>query len=312
MNSMLVAVRVVAPMAMIMGVGVLTRLTGVTDRDTMKKVDSIIFKVFMSALMFYNVVQTDLTGVFRSGYIIYGATGLLVLTGIALFLVPRLVSSAPAAASLGQALVRSNYILFGSSVAQNLYGEGNVGILMLMGAVVLPMFNILGTVILEFGRSEKTQLWKMVKSVLLNPNVVAAILGIAVNLSGISLPGMVLDVIGDLGGLASPLSFLSLGVSLNLAAIHRNGRLLSLGLLLRLVIIPAFALVPAGLLGFHGQQMCALMILFAAPVAVSSYPMAVAMGADGELAGQLVAFSTALSLITIFGWTAALSGLGLL
>lgn len=312
MNSMLVAVRVVAPMAMMMGVGVIMRLTGVADRDTMKKVDSIIFKVFMSALMFYNVIRTDLTGVLRSGYIAYGAVGLLVLTGIALFVIPRLVSSAPSAASLGQAIVRSNYILFGAAVAQNLYGEGNVGILMLMGAVVLPLFNVLSTVILEFGRSEKIKLWKLVKSVLLNPNVVAAILGIAVNLSGISLPGMVLDVIGDLGALASPLSFLSLGVSLNLAAIHRNGKLLSLGLLLRLVIIPVFALIPAALLGFHGQQMCALMILFAAPVAVSSYPMAVAMGADGELAGQLVAFSTALSLITIFGWTAVLSGFGLL
>ena len=74
----------------------------------------------------------------------------------------------------------------------------------------------------------------------------------------------------------------------------------------------AVMLAGAYFLGFQGQQMCALMVLFAAPVAVSSYPMAVALDADGELAGQLVAFSTLFSLVTIFGWTALLSALSVL
>ena len=52
------------------------------------------------------------------------------------------------------------------------------------------------------------------------------------------------------------------------------------------------------------------MILFAAPVAVSSYPMAVAMGADGDLAAQLVAYTTILCLPTIFLWTLLLNSMG--
>ena len=55
MNSLIVAINVVLPMAMMMGVGVIMRLTRVTDRDTMKKVDKIIFNVLMSVLMFYNI-----------------------------------------------------------------------------------------------------------------------------------------------------------------------------------------------------------------------------------------------------------------
>ena len=312
MNSILVAVNVVLPMAMMMGVGVIMRLTKVTDRDTMKKVDKIIFKVLMSVLMFYNIYNTDLSNLIIAGFIAYGVGGLLVLFGIALFVVPRFVKPAATAASFGQAIVRANYILFGVAVAQNLYGEGNVGILMLMGAIAVPMFNILSTVILEYGRTEKTNPMNMVKSVLTNPNVIAAALGVAVNLSGLKLPEMVLDVISDVGGLASPLSFLSLGVSLDIAAVKRNGKILGAGLLLRLVVIPAVMLAGAYFLGFQGQQMCALMVLFAAPVAVSSYPMAVALDADGELAGQLVAFSTLFSLVTIFGWTALLSALSVL
>ena len=312
MNSLQVAVNVVLPMAMMMSVGVIMRLAKVTDRDTMKKVDKIIFQVLMSVLMFYNIYNADLSELADARYIAFGISGLLVLFLIAIFVVPKFVKPAPTAASFGQAIVRANYILFGVAVAQNIYGEGNVGVLMLMAAIAVPMFNVLSTIILEYGRSDKTDPMKMVRSVMKNPNVVAAALGILVNLSGIRLPDLIIDVIADIGGLASPLSFLSLGVSLNIAAVKRNGKLISAALLLRLVVIPAVMLSIAYLLGFHGQQMCALMILFAAPVAVSSYPMAVAMDADGELAGQMVCFSTLFALGTIFFWTAILSSMGLL
>ncbi len=40
--------------------------------------------------------------------------------------------------------------------------------------------------------------------------------------------------------------------------------------------------------------------------------MAVAMDADGDFAAQSVAYSTLLCLITIFLWTLALNGMGML
>ena len=64
--------------------------------------------------------------------------------------------------------------------------------------------------------------------------------------------------------------------------------------------------------GFRGESLCAMMILFAAPAAVASYPMAVAMGADGQLAGQLVCTTTVLSVFTIFAWTFVLRTLGMM
>lgn len=312
MNSLQVAANVILPMAMMMGVGVVMRLTGVTDRPTMKKVDTIIFKVLMSLLMFYNIYNADLSQLASAGYIFYGIAGLCVLFLIAVLVVLRVIKPAPTAAAFGQAILRPNYVLFGVAVAQNLYGEGNVGILMLMGAVCVPVFNVMSTIILEVGRCAKISFGKMILSVLKNPMVVAAIIGLAVKLADIRLPAMVIDVVADLSAMASPLSFLSLGVSLNVAVIGRKAKLLSVGCLCRLVLIPAVMLSAAYVLGFRGQQMCALMVLFAAPTAVASYPMAVAMDADGELAGQMVAFSTLFALPTIFAWTAILSFLGAL
>ena len=65
------------------------------------------------------------------------------------------------------------------------------------------------------------------------------------------------------------------------------------------------------LLGFRGPELCAIFLLFAAPTAVSSYPLAVSMDADPELAGQMVIFTTVCCLPTFFLWVMAMSSFGL-
>lgn len=312
MDSFLVALKVVIPMALMMGVGVVMRLTGITDRDTMKKVDNMVFKLFMPMLMFYNIYKTDFAELDGSGYIFYGVGGLLILFLAAVFVVPRCMKRRDSAASMGQALVRSNYLLFGAAIAQNIYGAGNIGAVMLLGAVAVPGFNALSAIILELGRSGSAKASKLLKSIITNPTVIAAIVGLAVNFTGLRLPDLVEGVVEDLSGLSTPLSFLSLGVSLNITTMSGNKKALLTGMVFRLVIIPAIFLTGAIALGIHGVPMCALLILFAAPTAVSSYPMAVAMDADGELAGQMVVFTTLASLVTIFFWVLGLNHMNLL
>ena len=312
MESFLVAVKVVVPMAMTMLVGVLMRLSKVADRDTMKKVDTMIFKVFMPTLMFYNIYNTDFAQLDSSNYIFYGMGGLLILFAVGIFVVPRCMKRRDSAASMAQALLRSNYLLFGAAVAQNIYGAGNIGAVMLLGAVAVPGFNALSAILLEIGRSGSAKASKLLKSIITNPTVIAAILGLVVNFAGITLPELVIDVVQDVSGLSTTLSFLSLGVSLNVSSMMGNRRTLLTGIALRLIVIPAIFLAGAVALGIRGVPMCALLVLFAAPTAVSSYPMAVAMDADGELAGQMVVFTTLCSLVTIFIWVMLLSAMALL
>ena len=113
----------------------------------------------------------------------------------------------------------------------------------------------------------------------------------------------------DFSKLTTPLSFLSIGVTLKLGAVEKKKYLAS-GILLRLILVPALIIPLAALCGFRGQEMCALLILFAAPTAVSSYPMAVAMDADGDFAAQMVAYTTVLCPPTIFLWTMLLNTMG--
>lgn len=311
MESLLMATQVVVPMAIMVGIGILLRIFQVADAPTMKKIDNMIFKVFMPTLSFYNIYHTDFSQLTNIGYILYGVAGLMILFVLAMTVVPKLVKPRPTASSYGQAIFRSNYLLFGAAVAESIYGAGNFGLVTLMGAVVVPLFNAQAAILLEAGRNSSASAKKLLLAIAKNPTVIATVIGLAVNFSGLVLPELVLGVVEDISGLTTPLSFLSIGVTLSVGTVAKKGYLAS-AISLRLVLIPLVFVAGAVLLGFRGQELCALLILFAAPTAVSSYPMAVAMDADGDFAAQMVAYTTVFCLPTIFLWTLLLSTLGLM
>lgn len=311
MNSFLVAAKVVVPMAIMVGIGVLLRVVNWADAPTMKKVDNLIFKLFMPAMSFYNLYNTDFSKFESVNYILFGVGVLMLEFLAAMFLVPKFVKPRATAASYGQAIFRSNYLIFGAAVAESMYGAGNFGILTLLSSIAVPIFNIQAAILLETARNGSASMKKLLLTIAKNPTVIATALGLAVNFSGLTLSPLILDVVQDLSGLTTPLSFLSIGVSLSVGKVTKKAYLIS-GVALRLVIIPLIFVPIAAVLGFRGQEMCALAILFAAPTAVSSYPMAAAMDADGDFAAQMVAYTTIFCLPTIFLWTYVLSSLGLM
>jgi len=311
MESLIMASRVVIPMAIMVGIGMLLRIVKLTDEPTMKKVDKLIFNVFMPMLSFYNIYKTDFSKLTQVGYIVFGC-GILTLLFIgSMVIVPKIVKPMPTAASLGQAIFRSNYLIFGAAVAESIYGAGNFGMITLLGAVAVPMYNAQAAILLERARNGAASPKKLLLAIAKNPTVIATVLGISVNVLGIVMPELILEVVQDLSGLTTPLSFLSIGVTLKLGLVDKKKYLIS-GVLLRLILVPAAVIPLAVLCGFRGQELCALMILFAAPTAVSSYPMAVAMDADGDFAAQMVAYTTVLCLPTIFVFTLILNTLGLM
>ena len=65
-------------------------------------------------------------------------------------------------------------------------------------------------------------------------------------------------------------------------------------------------------MGFTGPAIGAIFIVFGAPTAASSYIMAQSMGSDGDLAGEIVVFTTMMSVLSIFVGIAALRGFGII
>lgn len=311
-DSFLTALRVVLPMALLMALGAGARTAGMIDRGAMRSMDKLTFRLFMPVLLFKNIYETDLSQNFQPKEVFFAVLSLAALFPLALLLPRRLEPDRSKAAAMGQAMMRTNYILFGIAVAESVYGEGNVGVVALLGAVVVPLTNAFSVVILESGRSGKVKPGKLLLSILKNPMVLATLAALALMAAPFRLPALLWEVVEDVAGVTTTISFISLGVSLNLGEVRANLRPLLLGTALRMVLVPLVFLSLSVALGFRGQSLCGLMVLFAAPTAVASYPMAVAMGADGPLAGQLVCATTALSVVTMFCYTFLFRCLGML
>ena len=76
------------------------------------------------------------------------------------------------------------------------------------------------------------------------------------------------------------------------------------------MLVPLIVLTTAHFAGFGGAELAVLFVMFGSPVAISSYPMAVEMNGDGELAGQLVVFTTLSSMFTMFAGVFLMKTLG--
>ena len=169
MESFIMATGVVIPMAIMVAIGMLLRKVTLTDEPTMKKVGKLIFNVFMPMLSLYNINKTDLTKLTNVSYIIFGC-GLLTLLFIgSMVIVPKLVKPMPTAASLGQAIFRSNYLIFGAAVAESIYGAGNFGMITLLGAIAVPLYNAQAAILLEKARNGAASPKKLMLAIAKNP-----------------------------------------------------------------------------------------------------------------------------------------------
>ena len=101
---------------------------------------------------------------------------------------------------------------------------------------------------------------------------------------------------------ATPFSLIVLGGRFTVSAVKRLWKPVLATTLIRCVAVPAVSLTLAYLLfpSLQGQRFAAYIAVFGTPTAVSSAIMAKEMGADDELAGQVVVWTTLLSAVTIF------------
>ena len=101
--------------------------------------------------------------------------------------------------------------------------------------------------------------------------------------------------------MCTPLGFLVLGGVLSFRSLKSNWRMITLISAVKLILMPVLFCTAAYFLGgIRGQELTSLFIVFASPVALSSLPMASELGGDVKLAGELIAVTTVLSLVTIF------------
>jgi hypothetical protein len=306
MNSLFLAFTVVFPLFFNMSLGYGMRRLGLLDPHTLDVMNRLVFQMFLPVLLFINIYKTDLHRSVDLPLMAFAAISILLVFGILYVLVPRFEKEDCRRGVLIQGIFRSNFIIFGIPVAAAMFGDDRIGPVALLISVVVPLFNVLAVISLEIYREGTTEWSKILRGVAANPLILASIFSIAALLLGIRLPDFLYKAMEDLAKVTTPLALILLGGSFHFSATRQCWRQVLAGVTGRLVIVPLVFLPISILLGFRDVRLAGLLALYASPSAVSSFTMAKQMEGDSELAGQLVVYSSAFSILTMFLWIVVL------
>ena len=316
MENIIVSFNVIAPVFFLMVLGyLLVNYTSLADRKLTKQANAIVFKIFLPCMLFYNVYQSDIGAEIHSRIklCIWAAGGLLILFVLLCLIVPKVVKQENQQGVVIQGIFRSNYVIFGVAVVQNMYGVKSTTTAAVLSAILVPMYNFLAVVALSiFGEKRETDWKKIILDIVKNPLIISSVLGIIFSLLGIRLPTAVDTTVQDLAKLSTPIAFMILGGDLDFSKVRGNLKVASVVLTIKLVILPLIMIPLIVMMGYRDADLLSGLLAYQTPVAVSSYIMAQQAGADGQLAGQLVVFSSVLSIFTLFVTILILRTIGLL
>ena len=302
MENLILSLNVVLPLFITMSLGYFLKYLNMFDNNTLDTMNNITFKSFLPMLLFYNIYKTDLQGVFNLKLMIFSATCVIALYLILYLIVPLIEKDNKKRGALLQGLFRSNFVIFGLPITESLFGSEKVGVAALLIAVIVPLFNILSVIALETFRGGKPDFRKISIGIIKNPLIIASCLGVLTLLLKIKIPTAIEKTISDVSKIATPLSLILLGASFKFDNIKKYIKQTTIAVVGKTILTPCIILPICIMFGYRGVELSTLMIIFAAPTAISSFTMAQQMDSDSNLAGQIVVFTSAFCVVTVFMW----------
>lgn len=291
---------VIFPLLAMLLIGMLARKLSIIKEGEQLAINRMFSKVIMPCFLFSTVYSGNIKNGLRLDFTVYsllcGAAVLLLL----IFLVPVLVKDTRRQTAILLCTCRTNTAVYGFPLVAGILGEAAANDVMIMLTPFIILQNAAAAFVLERQRCEEKKGLKIMLAAFANPLIAGAALGIIMQLLPVKLPAMIFSPVKSIGSVATPLSFLILGTTFSFKNLREDGKAIAGSVVVKLVLIP---LVGAGfgafVFGFRGIALMALLCCFATPSSVSSYPLTDAYGGDGVLAGEIVTFTTVISLVTI-------------
>lgn len=338
MDTLLFAMNAILPIILLILFGYLLKRKGFLDEDWFKKGNRLIFRVCLPCMLFVNVYNIESFTDINWSVVLYSEIAIFAAFFIGLAMVKLTVPDHKQKGVILQCVFRSNFAIIGLPLAESLGGAAGKGIAAVLSAFSIPTFNILAvialTMFLDGEDGHKANLKDVLLKIAKNPLIIGVVCGLIV--LGIrsfvpvdpdgglvfSLSGSLkffFDAVNQLARISSPLALVILGGLFDFAAVKGMLKEIVIGTVSRVVAVPLVVIGLAvilsrytDLISFDATVYPALIALFGSPVAVSSAIMAQEMDNDGVLAGQLVVWTSIVSIFTTFLAVFTLRNMGLL
>ncbi len=283
-----------AIIAFVILVGYIAGRFGVGGPSAPFVLNRIAFFITNPALLFVTLAHADLRVVF-STQLLVAAIAAVVAAGLFLVL-SRLFFRRPAPettiGALGAGYVNANNI--GIPVAVYVLGSASfVAPVLLLQLIV---FAPIALTVLDVTSRGAVSVWSIVTQPVRNPMIIASVLGILVDVSGLHLPDAVYQPFELIGGAAVPLVLMAFGMSLHGSRPLQagNGRIeIVSAVALKAVGMPLIAYLAARFaFGLEGHALFAAVALAALPTAQNVYNFAARYERGVAVARDIVLLTT--------------------
>jgi len=301
MQNLIFSLNVVTPVFLIIVLGIILKLKNQVNDNFISVSSKIVFNVSMPALVFVELSTADFSASFNVKLLAFINIGTFIFFILAWLLAMILSKKGRDQGPFIQGSVRSNFVVVGFAIIFNMFGNNGLSKAAIMMAFIMPLYNLLAIVALTVPLHKEKQISfkKTIWDIFTNPLLLAAVFAIPFSLYQIVLPPFLSKSIEYLAAMTLPLALIGIGGSLNFESIKRDSRLAIIAATIKIFIIPLAATILAIKIGFRGETLAAIFILFATPTAIASFIMAKAMDCNAELAGNIILISTLGSVVTI-------------
>lgn len=194
------------------------------------------------------------------------------------------------------ALIFNNATFLGYPIVVNTFGAD--GVIAYCGFIIAFNVALFSYGVWLFQRKVDLAL---IHGVVTNPNILAVLIGMALFLTGVKLPGFFTDAVGFVGGATTPLSIICIGFMLSRAdfrALVKKWRLITTALI-QLIVGPVATYVVLKFMNFPMEVVSVCTLIQALPTATSLGLFATKYGGNNIEASELVTVSTILSVFTL-------------
>lgn len=296
LEDLLTIAQNVLTLFLLIAVGAVCAKTRLLNEETVKGCANLVLYIATPCVIIKSCIRTFEKTMLR-GFLISAAVA--VVTHLMLILLARLCirdGDTSRRRVLRFATVFSNAGYMAIPLQQAILGDEGV----FYGAAYLIVFNIL---LWTYGVAEMSGQKGSTspRALLLNPGIIAVVVGLTLFLFSIPVPPLVTDAVGHLAALNTPLPMLIVGYYMTKTNLRQalRDKMSYLCIALRLGIAPLLALGAMLLCGVRGTVLLSCMICISTPVATATTMFAARYDRNPELSVNLVSLSTLLAIVTM-------------
>lgn len=304
LNNLIFCLNATVPIFFLILLGMFLRKIQLVDDAFTARLNTLVFRVCLPALLFHDMYRTDYRTNWNTAYVVYCAlatlASILICTGISYLLKDRSVQG-----EFIQTSYRSSATILGIAVVQNLYHNVGMAPLMVIGAV--PIYNIAAVIILEMYRPDRGKLnaallRKTIHGILTNPIILSILLGFAGSLLRLPLPTIGDTTVDYVGRCATPLGIIAMGASFQWEKARQSAVPALVSTFIKLFGLCALFLPLGVYLGFRNDLLVAALVMCGSSTTISCFVMAKGMGHKGDLTISTVMLTTLLSAFSLTFW----------